>query len=350
MERAVVYLISFCLAMLIASLQADGYQTRGYGMCTNIEYHYMSPALQTRYQCQMFKRIMDEIESDRLHSENVLSHLQTQMYSIDQKIDTMKSGITEDIYESRAMRDYPRDFPRASGNIISFQNNRDVPLLEDCSDLYEYGVRISGVYPIRIKDGSIVMVYCDMESNGGGWTVIQNRINGQVNFSRNWEEYTHGFGNPNSEYWLGNTHLNKLTISRNYTLRIDLGDWENGTSYAEYTNFRVEGIEENFRLYISGYRGTAEDSFKSYHNGMQFSTPDSDNDLWFGHCAEKDGAGWWYRGCGYSSLNGRYYRMGKIPLGPDGVVNRGVLWHSWKQDYLYSLKNTNMKIRRKRKP
>nr|WBU98463.1 FreD-C5 [Lineus ruber] len=344
MEKVLEYIIFLNLAVFITSLQASGYQ-RSYSLCTNIEYHYMSPGLQTRYQCQMFKRIMEEIEGDRVHSENVLSHLQTLLYSIDQKIDTMKSGISQDIYQSAAMR----DFPRVSSNIISFQNNRDVPLLEDCSDLYEYGVRISGVYPIKITDGSIVIVYCDMETDGGGWTVIQNRIDGQVNFSRNWEEYTHGFGNPNSEYWLGNTHLNKLTISRNYTLRIDIGDWENGTAYAEYTNFRVEGIEENFRLYINGYRGTAEDSFKGYHNGMQFSTQDSDNDLWFGHCAEKDGAGWWYRSCGYSSLNGRYYHMGKIPLGPDGMVNRGVLWHSWKQDYLYSLKSSTMKIRRKRK-
>lgn len=28
-----------------------------------------------------------------------------------------------------------------------------------------------------------------MEANGGGWTLIQRRANGSVNFQRNWKDY-----------------------------------------------------------------------------------------------------------------------------------------------------------------
>lgn len=34
-----------------------------------------------------------------------------------------------------------------------------------------------------------LQVFCDMEANGGGWTLIQRRENGSVNFQRNWKDY-----------------------------------------------------------------------------------------------------------------------------------------------------------------
>jgi hypothetical protein len=29
------------------------------------------------------------------------------------------------------------------------------------------------------------------------------RINGELDFFRNWEEYKNGFGTPTKEYWIG---------------------------------------------------------------------------------------------------------------------------------------------------
>lgn len=34
-----------------------------------------------------------------------------------------------------------------------------------------------------------LQVFCDMEVSGGGWTLIQRRENGSVNFQRNWKDY-----------------------------------------------------------------------------------------------------------------------------------------------------------------
>ena len=33
--------------------------------------------------------------------------------------------------------------------------------------------------------------------------VFQKRVNLNVNFSRNWNEYKQGFGNLNGDFWLG---------------------------------------------------------------------------------------------------------------------------------------------------
>ncbi|KAI8488195.1 Fibrinogen- domains (FReDs) [Branchiostoma belcheri] len=214
------------------------------------------------------------------------------------------------------------------------------PAAPDCAAYKAAGHTTSGVYTLG-SPLSGVEVYCDMDTAGGGWTIIQRRMDGSVPFNRTWEEYKHGFGNKNGEYWLGNDNIHLLTTQKNYTLRVELMDWENQTRYAEYDTFRVAGESDQYRLTVSGYSGTAGDSMK-YNNGQKFSTVDRDNDATSSrHCSQWRGqGGWWYRGCGNAYINGRYLRN----CGNSCPTSEGVVWGGWRF-YCYSLKSVSMKIR-----
>ena len=69
------------------------------------------------------------------------------------------------------------------------------------------GYNISGLYRIHMNNGKRVEVFCDQQTDNGGWTVIQRRMNGKENFYRDWKAYKQGFGNPHQEHWLGNDNI-----------------------------------------------------------------------------------------------------------------------------------------------
>ncbi|WAR09745.1 TENR-like protein [Mya arenaria] len=131
-------------------------------------------------------------------------------------------------------------------------------------------------------------------TDGGGWIVIQRRINGSTDFYRGWEEYKAGFGNLMGEFWLA---------SGNRELRVELEDEDGQKAFAHYSHFQVLSEEKGYQLNVSGYTGTAGDSL-SYHDGMKFSTFDKDNDLRKGNCAIDYEGAWWYKSCVNSNLNG----------------------------------------------
>ena len=179
-----------------------------------------------------------------------------------------------------------------------------------------------------------------METDGGGWTVFQRRQDGSVDFYRNWTDYENGFGNLTGEYWLGLGKINRLTKEQSNTLRVDLGDFDGNTSYAQYTTFSVGNSTTEYTLTVGGYSGTAGDSLY-WHNGMKFSTTDNDNDNNLGgNCAQYYHGAWWFNKCFASHLNGPYYHNPII-----SSSDNGILWPTWKGWY-YSLKFTEMKTRR----
>ena len=213
----------------------------------------------------------------------------------------------------------------------------------DCREALELGQTCSGVYSVKPDGLPPFDVYCDMESDGGGWAVFQRRMDGTQDFYLYWDDYVRGFGDLNGEFWLGLSKLHRLTASdpmANITeLRVDLADFANNKAYAKYSMFKVHASDTNYRLTLSGYTGNAGDGLV-YHNGRLFSTRDRDNDAYSGgHCAVSYKGAWWYNNCHASNLNGLYLS------GSHTSYADGVNWYEWKGHY-YSLKITEMKVRR----
>ena len=116
-----------------------------------------------------------------------------------------------------------------------------------------------------------MQVLCDMTTNGGGWTVFQRRLNGSVDFYRDWSSYKNGFGDLHGEFWLGNDNLHRLTAAGNVSLRVDLEDFEGNITYAEYATFKVADQADKYRILIGGYSGTAGDGMnKQRYDKQQF--------------------------------------------------------------------------------
>ncbi|CAH3104263.1 unnamed protein product [Pocillopora meandrina] len=218
-----------------------------------------------------------------------------------------------------------------SRSITSFAAN--------CAELYKAGNTTSGVYTIYPDGLSAFDVYCDQSTGGGGWTVIQKRMDGSVNFDRSWCDFKRGFGNLNGEFWLGLTKINRLTWRTKNKLRVDLEfNLTQGIQriFQEYNLFVVEPELKDYALTIgSVLTGNASDSF-DYNRNASFFTMDKDTQH---GCVKKFGA-WWYPNkaiCGNSNLNGQYKQR-------DGL--RWALWNKYKPDESqYKITKAEMKIK-----
>ncbi|XP_043535231.1 angiopoietin-2-like isoform X2 [Chiloscyllium plagiosum] len=211
---------------------------------------------------------------------------------------------------------------------------------KDCADAYKSGLRANGIYTLFVSNTTQPkQAFCDMESNGGGWTIIQRRQDGKMDFQRTWKEYKMGFGDPAGEYWLGNEFTHQLTNQKTYVLRIQMCDWEANKGFSLYNQFYLDSEAQKYRIHLKGYSGTAGRISSLSHLGNYFSTKDSDNDKCLCKCAQMASGGWWFDACGPSNLNGLYYSAGQN-------TNRfnGIKWYYWKGSG-YSLKATTMMIR-----
>ncbi|XP_022920297.2 fibroleukin-like [Onthophagus taurus] len=212
---------------------------------------------------------------------------------------------------------------------------------QNCKQLKDEN-KSSGIYRIKPESAPTpFMVFCDMESRDGGWTVIQNRFDGSQEFFKNWHEYKHGFGNLGGEFWLGLNNIYYLTGNEVNELLIELEDFDGVSAYARYTAFSLGSELEGYALKVlGGYSGNAGNSL-IYHAGNKFSTKDIDNDVWpEGSCALSHGGGWWYRSCDTTNLNGRYLN-GRLP---EQFIYQGVYWGDFGGP-LYSLRKTRILVR-----
>ncbi|KAF6018020.1 hypothetical protein EB796_023701 [Bugula neritina] len=113
-----------------------------------------------------------------------------------------------------------------------------------CLDLLCLGHNETGVYtiyPTGHADSSID-VFCDQETDGGGWTVmLQRSLYGWVDFFKRWDDYKLGFGYLSEEFCLGNDSLAAdLQANTNSELTFNLYSTTNKQDYAKCSSFNVE--------------------------------------------------------------------------------------------------------------
>ncbi|CAL1287175.1 unnamed protein product [Larinioides sclopetarius] len=190
----------------------------------------------------------------------------------------------------------------------------------DCADVLSSGQNESGVYTVwpknRVIEGRPLNVFCDMDTDGGGWTVRYLFL------------------------ILRNDSIFALSNQRLCSIRFDLKAVDGEERYALYDTFWIDDELNNYTLHIKDFSGTAGDSINYKHDNQKFSTKDRDNDRHKNSCANVYKGGWWYNACHDSNLNGVYHR------GPHESLADGVNWKSFR-GHKESLDTTEMKIRPK---
>lgn len=195
-----------------------------------------------------------------------------------------------------------------------------------CEDLLHAGQTLSGLYTVfpLATDLTGKIVYCDMDTDGGGWTVIQRRGqygNDVYYFYRNWTEYAMGFGDPAKEHWIGNNVLHVLTSDpEEMALRIVLTNHTGDTVSVDYERIQVGSEEEFFKLKLGKHLGPPGWDSLSNGNDCGFTTYDQDHDKDAGNCAVTFRGAWWYEACHRSNLNGLNYN------GPHESYADGIEW------------------------
>ncbi|XP_030559371.1 microfibril-associated glycoprotein 4-like isoform X2 [Drosophila novamexicana] len=179
----------------------------------------------------------------------------------------------------------------------------------------------TGIKTLYFVGLSPIRVLCDGKTAGPGWTVIQSRYDGSLDFYRSWAEYRVGFGSLDKEFFIGLENIYHMTNSQRHELYIFVQRFDNGVDWARYDNFFIGSETDNYRLKSLGtYRGSI--NLMNFHITSQFSTYDRESSFenW---SAKYHGGYWYFEELSYgNNLNGRYYNQSNVAY-DDGMYYQG---------------------------
>ncbi|KAL5020514.1 hypothetical protein ScPMuIL_003406 [Solemya velum] len=191
-----------------------------------------------------------------------------------------------------------------SGLVI---NHNDSRIASDCFDIYGLGYRDNGVYLVRLGNTD-VRIKCNLKETPRnwnmdnrlehlkGWVVVQNRRTAS-DFNRSWEKYKRGFGDLESDFWLGNEIVYQLVKKSTGSVYLFVRFY--GYDYYYYYRYLAREVEmENekalYKIRVSNwsYETTIQKLFlPALKTQFNFST--SDNfDQKDPRCPVAD-SGWW---------------------------------------------------------
>lgn len=287
------------------------------------------------------------MENQSKNIDELLTRIKDQQWQLDKQNIQIKV-LQSKLQESRLhLKDSPswKLILKRRMDVFPHPRPSDEPTLADklpfdCHQLFLEGQQTTRVYRVQPVGSQSFEVFCRM-TDEGGWTVIQRRMDGSVDFDRLWQAYKDGFGNLTGEFWLGLEKLYTIVRQGSYLLRIELEDWENHTEYTEYP-FSLGSEATDYTITLKNpVSGNLKNAI-SESSGLRFSTRDQDHDLQFNmNCAKHLTGGWWFTTCGQANLNGKYFASKPQQR---RERKRGIFWKSWR-GRTYPLKTTTMMIR-----
>ncbi|NXD44752.1 ANGL4 protein, partial [Copsychus sechellarum] len=310
------------------------------------------------------------MDAQNLRIEELLQKIKQQQYKLDKQnlqIKSLQSKVNLLIPLHHNKTQSPKWKINLKKSLSLTNQSQNGKLPEGCHQLFLAGQHSSGVFQVQPAGSQPFKVYCDMSAGKavqcpaalgrvllytvtpsdcvfpateGGWTVIQRRMDGSVDFDQLWDAYKNGFGDLRGDFWLGLEKIHHLVQEGKYDLLIELEDWEGNSQVVQFV-FSLGGESTAYTLSLVGpLSGELENAIGEFRQ-LPFSTRDRDHDLKTDtNCAKHLSGGWWFSTCGHANLNGKYFRS--IPR-QRHERKQGIFWKTWKGRY-YPLKSTVMKI------
>uniref|UniRef100_A0A3B4A322 Fibrinogen C-terminal domain-containing protein n=1 Tax=Periophthalmus magnuspinnatus TaxID=409849 RepID=A0A3B4A322_9GOBI len=288
----------------------------------------MSQGLVTSEQVEEITALRKTIYSQEQSIAELLKAVKEQSHQLNQQRSKIK------ILEDKVGERKPSRLKISFCFLIQY-NIIIIGLPADCSELFNQGERVSGVYVINPGTSEPFMAFCDMTT---GETVIQRRTDGSINFDQNWEKYESGFGDLQGEFWLGLSRIHSLSVQGNSVLHIHLEECKQLRRVFEY-RFALEGPQSNYTIHLSPLSHDLPDVMGNQTN-TTFSTKDRGNGKQHHHNCIQDTGGWWFHPCGGTNLNGKYFKSRRRP-----GQKRGIQWRAGRRGSS-SLKFTQMSVGR----